>query len=182
MFEIRFHGRGGQGVVLASRVLASAFFKEGNFVQAFPSFGAERRGAPVIAYARADGDEIKARYGIYKPDCVIVLDQRLTKVASIAVGLKKEGWIIINSDKKPSEYRELNPFRIATIDATSIARRYHLGRSSSPMVNTTILGAFPELTRMVSIDSILESIRENVPSKPEDNAQAALEASRSIRV
>lgn len=182
MFEIRFHGRGGQGVVLASRILASAFFKEGMFVQAFPSFGAERRGAPVIAYARASSEEIKARYGIYKPDCVIVLDPSLTKGMRITTGIKNDSWVIINTDKKPSEYKGLNSFKVATVDATSIARRHRLGSLSMPIVNTTILGVFPALTQRVTIDSVLDSIQENVPSRPEENAQAALEASRSLNV
>ena len=79
MYEIRFHGRGGQGAVVASIVLASAFFKEGKFVQAFPSFGAERRGAPVVAFTRVSDQEIRERFGIYEPDCLIILDSSLTR-------------------------------------------------------------------------------------------------------
>lgn len=182
MFEIRFHGRGGQGVVLASRVLASAFFKEGKFVQSFPSFGAERRGAPVTAYARASEETIRARFGIYKPDCLIVLDSRLTKGKDITKGLKTNHWIIINTDKKPMDYTELGTFNVGTVDATLIARKYHLGTPAMPMVNTTILGAFPRLTRMVGIGSVLESIRENVPSRPEENARAAMDAYESLNL
>jgi pyruvate ferredoxin oxidoreductase gamma subunit len=176
MFEIRFHGRGGQGVVLASTVLASAFFKEGKFVQAFPSFGAERRGAPVIAYTRVSDREISVRFGIYHPDCVIVLDPSLTKHQGITSGLKEGHWIIMNSDKNPGDYPYLSLYRVATVDANSIARKYGLGNPSMPIINTTILGAFPRVTEKVTIDSVLDAIRENSPSKPEENAQAAMDA------
>jgi len=176
MFEIRFHGRGGQGAVVASIVLASAFFKEGKFVQAFPSFGAERRGAPVVAFTRVSDEEIRERFGIYKPDCLIILDSSLTLRKDITSGLKENHWIIINTDKKPEEYAALGPYRVATLDANSISLKYGLGSSAVPIVNTTILGAFSRVTQTVKIESIVEAIRENAPSKPENNANAALEA------
>ena len=176
MFEIRFHGRGGQGVVLASTVLAYAFFKEGKFVQAFPSFGAERRGAPVIAYTRISDREISARFGIYYPDCLMILDPSLIKDKSITSGLEEGHWIIMNSDRGLDDYPSLSSYRVATVDANSIARNYGLGSPSMPIINTTILGAFPKVTGMVTIDSILDAIRENSPSKPEENARAALDA------
>ena len=176
MFEIRFHGRGGQGVVLASIVLASAFFKEGKFVQAFPSFGAERRGAPVIAYTRISDREIIARFSIYHPDCVIILDPSLTKQGGITSGLEEGHWIIMNSDKNPDDYPSLSTYHVATVDANSIARRYGLGSPSMPIINTTILGAFPKVIEKVTLDSVLDAIRENSPSKPEENARAALDA------
>lgn len=180
MFEIRFHGRGGQGVVLASRLLAWAFFREGKFVQAFPSFGAERRGAPVIAYVRASDDKIRARYRIYRPDCVVVLDPSLVKGKAITQGLKTDCWVIINTHNSPGSYPGLDNYRIATVNASSIARKYHLGTSSMPLVNTTILGAFPKLTHTLSIGSVLDAIREHIPSRPEENAKAALEAYESL--
>jgi len=176
MFEIRFHGRGGQGAVVASIVLASAFFKEDKFVQAFPSFGAERRGAPVVSFTRVSDREIRERFGIYKPDCLIVLDSSLTLRKAITSGLKEGHWIIINSDKKPESFADLGPFRVATLDANSISLKYGLGSSAVPIVNTTILGAFSRVTETVKIESILEAVRENAPSKPENNAQAAREA------
>ncbi|MDI7259470.1 MAG: 2-oxoacid:acceptor oxidoreductase family protein [Thermodesulfobacteriota bacterium] len=176
MFEIRFHGRGGQGAVVASIVLASAFFKEGKCVQAFPSFGAERRGAPVVAFTRISDQEIRERFGIYKPDCVIILDSSLTQRKDITSGLKEGHWIIINSDKKPEEYADLGPYRVATLDANSISLKYGLGSSAVPIVNTTILGAFSKVTQTVKIESVLHAVRENAPSKPENNANAAREA------
>jgi 2-oxoacid:acceptor oxidoreductase gamma subunit (pyruvate/2-ketoisovalerate family) len=180
MFEIRFHGRGGQGVVVASTVLASAFFREGKFVQAFPSFGAERRGAPVTAFTRVSDHEIRERFGIYKPDCLIVLDSRLTKKATLTSGLKQGQWIIINSDKKPEDYGFLENFRMATVDGNSIAKKHGLGTSSMPIVNTTILGVLPKVTQLLRIESILDAVREHAPSKPEKNAEAALEAFHSV--
>jgi len=176
MFEIRFHGRGGQGAVVASSVLASAFFKEGKFVQAFPSFGAERRGAPVMAFTRIDDREISVRFGIYKPDCLVILDASLVKKTGITSGLKDGHWIIINSDRTPADFRFLGDYPVATIDASSIARKYRLGTPSVPIINTTILGAFAKVTGIIKIESVLEAIRESAPSKPEENAQAALEA------
>ena len=176
MFEIRFHGRGGQGAVVASSVLASAFFKEGKFVQAFPSFGAERRGAPVTAFTRIDDEEISIRFGIYNPDCLVILDATLAKKAGITSGLKDGHWIIINSDRPPDNFRFLGDYRVATIDASSIARKYKLGSPSVPIINTTILGAFAKVTGTVKIESVLEAIRESAPSKPEENARAAREA------
>jgi 2-oxoacid:acceptor oxidoreductase gamma subunit (pyruvate/2-ketoisovalerate family) len=176
MFEIRFHGRGGQGVVVASILLTSAFFKEEKFVQAFPSFGAERRGAPVVAFTRVSDREIRERFGIYKPDCLIILDSSLTLRKGITSGLKENHWIIINSDKTPQDYVDLGPYRVATLDANSISLKYGLGSSAVPIVNTTILGAFSRVTGTVRIESILDAVRENAPSKPEKNASAAREA------
>lgn len=165
---------------MASSVLASAFFKEGKFVQAFPSFGAERRGAPVTAFTRVSDQEIGVRFGIYKPDCLVILDSSLTKKAGITQGLKEGHWIIINSDKKPESFVFLGTYRVATIDAHSIARKYRLGSSAVPIINTTILGAFAKVSQKIMIESILEAIRENVPAKPQDNAQAALEAYQTV--
>jgi len=176
MFEIRFHGRGGQGAVVASIVLASAFFKEGKFVQAFPSFGAERRGAPVVAFTRASDREIRERFGIYKPDCLIILDSSLTLRKDITSGLKEDHWIIINTDKRPEDYKDLGPYRVATLDANSTSLKYGLGSPAVPIVNTTILGAFSKVTETVKIESVLTAIRENAPTKPENNANAAREA------
>jgi pyruvate ferredoxin oxidoreductase gamma subunit len=176
MYEIRFHGRGGQGAVVASTVLASAFFKENKFVQAFPSFGAERRGAPVVAFTRVSDREIRERYGIYEPDCLIILDSSLTHRKGIAQGLKEGHWIIINSDKRPEDYHFLGPYRVATLDANTIAQKYGLGSVAVPIVNTTILGAFSRATQTVAIQSIMDAVLENVPSKPQRNAEAALEA------
>jgi len=180
MFEIRFHGRGGQGVVVASTVLASAFFREGKFVQAFPSFGGERRGAPVTAFTRVSDQEIRERFGIYRPDCLFILDSSLTGKTNVTSGLKPGHWIIVNSDRKPADYSFLAGYRVATVDGNSIAKKHGLGTPAMPIVNTTILGALPRVTSLLKIESILESVREYAPSKPEKNAEAALEAYHSV--
>lgn len=180
MYEIRFHGRGGQGAVVASIVLAAAFFKEGKFIQAFPSFGAERRGAPVVAFTRVSDREIRERFGIYKPDCLIILDSSLTFRKDITSGLKEDHWVIINSDKTPKDYADLGPYRVATLDANSISLKYGLGSSAVPIVNTTILGAFSKVTETVKIESVLDAVLENAPSMPENNANAAQEAYKAV--
>jgi len=180
MFEVRFHGRGGQGAVVASIVLASAFFHEGKYVQAFPSFGAERRGAPVTAFTRVSDHEIRERYGIYRPDCLFILDSSLTRKTAITAGLKRGQWIIINSDKKPQDYAFSQDFSVATVDANGIAQKHGLGTATMPIVNTTILGALPRVTSLLKIESILEAVREHAPSKPEKNAEAALEAYHAV--
>ena len=180
MYEIRFHGRGGQGAVVASTVLASAFFKEKKFVQAFPNFGAERRGAPVVAFTRVSDFEIRERFGIYEPDCLFVLDYSLSRRKGFVQGLKEGHLIIMNSDKKPEDYVFLGPYRVATLDANTIAQEHGLGSSSVPIVNTTIIGAFSRATGMVAIGSIMDAVRENVPTHPEDNAKAAREAYEKV--
>ncbi len=166
--------------MVASIVLASAFFKEGKFVQAFPSFGAERRGAPVVAFTRVSDREIRERYGIYEPDCLIVLDSSLTRRKGITAGLKENRWIIINSDRRPEDYASLGPYRVATLDANAISLKHGLGSSAMPIVNTTTLGALPRVVPLLRIESVLEAIGEYAPSRPEKNAQAALEAYHSV--
>jgi 2-oxoacid:acceptor oxidoreductase gamma subunit (pyruvate/2-ketoisovalerate family) len=180
MIEIRFHGRGGQGAVIASKALAIAFFHEGKHVQAFPSFGVERRGAPVTAFTRVDDHPIRLRNFIYTPDHIIILDATLIASANVTEGLKKNGWILINTDAAPSKFRNLSKFRVATVDADSIAVEYKLGTPTSPIVNTAILGAFSKIAGIVSLDSVLEGIRDTVPSNKAGNASAAKEASLRV--
>jgi 2-oxoisovalerate/pyruvate ferredoxin oxidoreductase gamma subunit len=180
MIEIRFHGRGGQGAVVASNILASAFFAEGKWAQAFPSFGGERRGAPVAAFVRADGHEIAIRSNIYRPDHVVVLDASLIKTIDVTAGLKENGWIIINSSKPVDSFSFARRFCVAAVDANSIAVRHRLGSSTSPIVNTVILGAFSRVTQLVGIDAVIEAIRESVPSNPEKNILATEEAYQNV--
>ncbi len=176
MLEIRFHGRGGQGTVIASKILAYAFAHEGKFVQAFPEFGVERRGAPVTAFLRVSDSRINIRSKIYEPQHLIVLEPTLIGAVDITSGLKKGGFIVVNSKKKPDEINLNVDSKIATVDATGIAIKYRLGSKVSPIVNTAILGAFAKLTGFVKLESVLEAIREEVPVKPDANADAAKEA------
>ncbi len=184
MIEIRIHGRGGQGAVIASQILAEAAFREGMHVQAFPSFGSERRGAPVAAFVRLDDEPIRVRTEIYEPDGLIVLDQSLIlqKLVDVTQGLKEEGWILINSSHPPEEFAHLGSYRVATVDAAHIAVQHRLGSITAPIVNTAILGAFSTVTGLVGLEHIAEAIDATVPVKPEANVAAAREAARSVTV
>jgi 2-oxoacid:acceptor oxidoreductase gamma subunit (pyruvate/2-ketoisovalerate family) len=182
MREIRIHGRGGQGAVVASKLLATALFREGKSVQSFPAFGVERRGAPVTAFLRVSDGPIYLRCEITSPDDLIVLDPTLIKAVDVAAGLKPGGSILINSEEDPDSYKQLaGSFKLAVVDASAIARRHGLGSKTQPLVNTAILGAFAAYSGMVGLETILEAIRESVPIKAEVNVQAAREAAQAIR-
>ena len=157
--EIRVHGRGGQGSVTAAEVLAHAAFIEGKCVQAFPYFGAERRGAPVKAFARISNEPMLVHSQVYNPDYVIVLDPYIYKVVDVSEGLKKNGIIVINTKKKPEEIG-LGDWRVATVDATGIALELNLLVAGLPVVNTSILGAFAKATDEVKLESVLKAVRE----------------------
>jgi 2-oxoisovalerate ferredoxin oxidoreductase gamma subunit len=176
MIEIRFHGRGGQGAVVASKLLASAFFAEGKSVQSFPAFGVERRGAPVMAFLRIDERPIQLRTNVDLPDHIVILDPTLIEAVDVTSGLKPNGWVILNSDRHPSEFERFASFRVATVDASRIAVENHLGSRTQPIVNTAILGAFSRATGLVGINAVIESIKEAAPTKKEENARASLEA------
>jgi 2-oxoacid:acceptor oxidoreductase gamma subunit (pyruvate/2-ketoisovalerate family) len=182
MFEIRFHGRGGQGSVIASEILSKAIFSEGKDVQSFPFFGVERRGAPVQAYTRIDDKPIRVKTNIYTPDCVVVLDPSLLKSQNVTAGLKEGGYLLINTEKKPEDIAIAFNGLIATVDATDIALKFGLGSKSAPIVNTAILGALAKVTGLVRIDSLTTAIGDSVPSKPEANSAAAKEAFERVLI
>jgi 2-oxoacid:acceptor oxidoreductase gamma subunit (pyruvate/2-ketoisovalerate family) len=182
VIEIRTHGRGGQGGVIASKVLANALFRQGKFVQAFPAFGVERRGAPVVSFTRFDDAPIRHRCEIYEPDHLIVLDHALTEAVDITSGLKKSGWIVINSSAGFERFHYGSEYRLAVVDANEIAWRHKLGSRSAPIVNTAILGAFARATGLVSIDAVVAAIEEYFPSNREANKQAAIDAYNETRV
>lgn len=179
MLEIRIHGRGGQGAVIASKLLAHAAMLEGRCSQSFPAFGGERRGAPVVAYVRIDDKKIRRRYQIYEPDCVVVLDSKLLKMVNPTEGLKKGATVIVNGDPEdlPATYSEFNLF---FVDASSISRRFGLGPKTAPIVNTSILGAVVKATGVVKLDSLIEAIKEGVPHRQEENIDAAREAHERV--
>lgn len=182
MIEIRIHGRGGQGAVVASKMLVTAAAMEGKKVQAFPFFGAERRGAPVAAFARIDDRKIHLHSEIYTPDCVIVLDPILYQTVPVTAGLKKGGWILLNSPREPSSFSFPGEFRIATVDASGIARKHRLGSRTEPIVNTAILGAFAKVTGIIGIEVLARTIRQTLPGKEKENEAAAREAFESVKV
>jgi len=176
MIEIRIHGRGGQGAVVASEILAKAVFYEGRYVQSFPAFGVERRGAPVMAFTRIDEKPIRLRTQIYEPDHIMVLDPTLLEVVDVTAGLKENGWILINSVDPPKAFSFPDRYRVATVDANSIAFKHRLGPRNAPIVNTAILGAFSRITGIVQLESVIEAVRTSVPIKPDDNVAAVKEA------
>lgn len=166
MIEIRIHGRGGQGAVTASEILAVAAFKDGKFSQAFPKFGPERSGAPVEAYCRIDDKYIDIRSQIYEPDYLIVLDDSLTKVIDVTKGLKNGGVIVANSEA-PMDFKGFKTF---TTDATNVA----LEIIGKPIVNTTMLGAFVKATKLVTLKSVEEAINERFDKELADKNITAI--------
>jgi len=176
MIELRFHSRGGQGGVVAGKLLAVAFFKEGKHVQTFPTFGVERRGAPVMTFVRIDDKPIRLRTQVYAPDHGVILDASLINYFDVTQGLKDNGIILVNTEKDVSEFNFPDKFHPIGINASHIAIENKLGSLTQPIVNTSILGAFAKATGLVSIDAVVEAILEEAPVKPEANAKAAREA------
>jgi pyruvate ferredoxin oxidoreductase gamma subunit len=156
MIEVRWHGRGGQGAVTSVELLAMTAIGEGKYAQGFPSFGPERRGAPVAAFNRIDDHHIKIRSQIYNPDVVVVLDESLIGMVNVADGLKPEGVLIVNTAKSAKEIAEITKFKgkIATVDGSSIAWK-ELG---VPITNTTMLGAVIKCTNAVKLESVKEPV------------------------
>lgn len=182
MRELRIHGRGGQGAVIASKVLAVALFREGLEVQSFPAFGVERRGAPVTAFLRMAERPIRLRCEVSAPDELIVLDATLIGAVDVAAGLKPGGLIVVNTDRSPEELGELTDrYRVATVDASGIAIAHGIGSKSQPIVNTAILGAYAAASGVVGLEAVCDAIREEVPTRPEENVAAAQEAAAAVR-
>ncbi len=183
MVEIRFHGRGGQGAVKASDILAMAAFAEGKEVQAFPFFGVERRGAPVTAFTRISDEEIRIHCYIYEPDVLVILDPSLIGAVPLTDGLQPNGKIIINTEREPGDFSfpgAENP-QVYTVDCSSIAIKYGLGSEASPIVNTAILGAVAKATGLASIEKIMDAIKERIPVNKEKNAEAAKETYEQLK-
>ena len=182
MQEIRFHGRGGQGTVVASIVLAKAFFSAGYYVQTFPVFGVERRGAPVEAYIRLDKEKILIRSNVYTPDHVVVQDAKLLQTVDVTKGLKPGGWILINASDPSDFIARFSEHRFATVDATGIAIRNGLGTRTYPMINTAMVGAFAKLFELPPMELLSTAIEKEIKIKPNENIQAAQEAYDSVHV
>ncbi len=180
MQEIRFHGRGGQGTVVASILLAKAFFKAGYYVQSFPVFGVERRGAPVEAYLRLDREKIRIHCNVYAPDHVVVQDFRLLETVAITRGLKPGGWILVNAAAQPENPAVFSGFCLAHVDATGIAIDHHLGTRTYPMINTAMIGALARVLQMPPLDTVCEAIGQEIDIKAQQNVQAAAEAYHSV--
>ncbi len=172
LYEIRLHGRGGQGVVTAATLLAEAAVLDGLWSQAIPFFGAERRGAPVVSFTRISDRPIRMHGRVRRPDAVVVLDERLLSLSGVLEGLKEGGVAVVNSSKGPSDLGL--PVRCATVDATSIALELDLIVAGWPVVNTAMLGSVARALGVVTIKSIEECIRRRWPGEAgERNARAA---------
>ncbi|MDI6819769.1 MAG: pyruvate ferredoxin oxidoreductase subunit gamma [Candidatus Hodarchaeaceae archaeon] len=169
MIEVRFHGRAGQGAVTAARLLAEAAFLEGKCGQAFPFFGAERRGAPVVAFARIDNKPIRIRTQVYEPNHVVVLDPTLLEVINVAAGLRRGGTLVLNAKKTPEG---ISGIKVAVIDATGVA----IETLGVPITNTAILGALAKATKLVSLNSIIKAVRNYFGDKLAEKNVAAVKA------
>lgn len=184
MFEARIHGRGGQGVVTAAEVLSVAAFLEGRHAQAFPSFGSERTGAPVVAFCRIADREIRLREPIMEPDAIIVQDPTLLHQVEVFTGLKNAGYVLLNSSRSFEELglhdlvAGMTAQRLLTLAATEIGIK-HIGR---PIPNVTLLGGFAALTGLIRLESIHTAIGEKFSGKVRDgNIAAASEAYDQVK-
>jgi pyruvate ferredoxin oxidoreductase gamma subunit len=179
MLQIRIHGRGGQGVVTAAELLSVAAFEQGRHAQAFPSFGSERTGAPVVAFCRIDDKEIRLREPILAPDVLIVQDPTLLHQVDVFQGLQPDGYVLINSKRSFHDLgladieQRFRAERLITVPATEIAMR-HIGR---PLPNAVLLGGFAALAGLITLDAVAHAIRDKFTGKiAEANVAAAAEA------
>lgn len=178
MFQVRVHGRGGQGVVTAAELLSVAAFAEGRHAQAFPSFGSERTGAPVVAFCRLDDRPIRLREPVLRPDAVIVGDASLLRQVDVFDGLTADGYVLVNSHLDGNSlgldgHVRLRRDRVAILPATRLALR-HVGR---PVPNAALLGGFAALTGLISLRSVTDALRQRFDGAvAAGNAAAATEA------
>jgi pyruvate ferredoxin oxidoreductase gamma subunit len=162
VFEVRIHGRGGQGVVTAAELLSLAAFDEGRHAQAFPSFGSERMGAPVVSFCRIDDHEIRSREPVVAPDALIVQDATLLHQVDVFGGCKRDGYILINTARSFDALglgglvEDFLPERLLTVPASELARE-HTGRA---VANVTLLGGFAAMTEAISLDAVSRAVQE----------------------
>ncbi|MEZ0344543.1 MAG: pyruvate ferredoxin oxidoreductase subunit gamma [Caldimicrobium sp.] len=181
MIEIRLHGRGGQGGVTSAELIAVSAIHQGKYAQAFPSFGPERRGAPVQAFARISDSRIRTREKIYNPDVVLVLDASLPKLVDVTAGLKEGGIVILNSPLSEKEVRKMlrgYKGKLALVDATKIA----LEELGLPITNTTMLGAFIKATGLVEPSYMEEALKERFGRIAEKNIKALRRAMEETKI
>ena len=182
MQEIRFHGRGGQGTVVASILMAKAFFKAGYYVQTFPVFGVERRGAPVEAYLRLAKKKILIRSNVYTPDHVVVQDAKLLQTIDVTSGLKPGGWILINAPAAPDSLKPFAGYRLAWVDATGIAIQNQLGLGTHPIINTAMIGALARVLEGPPLEMISDAIHQEIAAQPQKNVLASQEAHKQVQM
>jgi len=172
MIEIKFYGRGGQGAVVASQILAKVFFLMGKYPQCFSVFGGERRGAPVASFLRVDDKKIFLKCEIQRPDQMIYMAPDLVDEKEIESTLKPGGLILINNALTTNEFKALRKFRLALVDALSIAEEAGMGST----INTAILGAYARASQAIPMDYLEKAIKETVPAKVSANIAAAKRA------
>ena len=184
MFQVRIHGRGGQGVVTATELLSVAAFREGRHAQAFPSFGSERTGAPVVTFCRIDDRPIRLREPILAPDALIIQDPTLLHQVDVFGGLAKDGYILINTSRSFEELG-LGDFiagfrreRLCTVPATELALK-HVGRA---VPNAALLAGFADVSGRISLESVIAAIREKFPKKVAEGNVAAANAAHAFVV
>jgi pyruvate ferredoxin oxidoreductase gamma subunit len=170
MIEVRFHGRGGQGAVTSAELIALAAIEEGQYAQAFPSFGPERRGAPVVAFLRVSPSQIRIRSKVYAPDIVVVLDPTLLDIVDVSDGLKPEGILVVNTAKTDQQVRRDYGFRgkLAVVDASRIA----MEEMKVPITNTTMLGALIRSTGIIRLGSMDKPLTARFGKIAERNKKA----------
>jgi pyruvate ferredoxin oxidoreductase gamma subunit len=183
VFQVRIHGRGGQGVVTAAELLADAAFRQGRHAQAFPSFGSERTGAPVVSFCRISDRPIRVREPVLAPDALIVQDATLLSGIDVFGGLAPEGYVLLNSRRTFADLgvadrvRDLPRGHAVTVPATELAIE-HVGR---PLPNAVLLGAFAALHPVLELGAVLDALRARFPGETgERNAAAALAAHRAV--
>jgi len=184
MFQIRIHGRGGQGVVTATEMLSVAAFEEGRHAQAFPSFGSERTGAPVVAFCRIDDKEIRLREPIMEPDALIIQDPTLLHQIDVFAGLKHDGYVLLNTHHTFESMglgdfiKERDHTRLCALPATQLALK-HIGR---PIPNVPLIAGFAALSDMIKLESVIKAINEKFSGKvAEGNIAAATEAYELVK-
>jgi pyruvate ferredoxin oxidoreductase gamma subunit len=167
MFQVRIHGRGGQGVVTGAELLSVAAFREGRHAQAFPSFGSERTGAPVVAFCRIDDRPIRLREPVMTPDAIIIQDPTLLHQVDVFGGLSPDGYIVINTSRTFEELgldeflADFRRERLCTVPATELALK-HIGR---PVPNAALLAGFAAISGRISLESVSAAIGEKFPTK-----------------
>ncbi len=181
MFQVRLHGRGGQGVVTAAEMLSIAGFSEGKHAQAFPSFGSERTGAPVVSFCRLDDKEIRRREPILEPDCLIVQDPTLFHALDVFQGLRPDGYVLINTTKDWHELgiadkvAHLPDHHVVGVNATALARK-HVGR---PVPNAALLGGFAAITGEIHLAAVETAIATKFSGAIADGNIAAARAAHA---
>ena len=178
LFEIRFHGRGGQGAVTGAKILGDATRMENKHFQAFAHYGAERRGAPVMAFTRIADEPIRIHSYIYEPEAVIILDETLLEIPSVQEGINENTFVIINTPRDPKEIKLKTKAKTSTVDATKIALETGLLIAGIAVVNTIMLGAVARATKKVTIDSVKEAIRKGLSDLSEKVIQTNIEAAQ----